>query len=426
MNNFRTIPISSILINREERQRRELADIPDLADSLSRIGLINAIVITRENVLVAGERRLTAAKSLGWDSITAQYVDDLDPLSLQVLEFEENVRRLDLSWQDRCTTVEKYHSLRLQQEEGWTARDTARALGLTDSEVKELRDVAKEIERGNTRVIDADKFSTARNVTRRGNERARTSSLASISFVDGGDNAGVDVGESAEPIHGAPFLNTDFSLWAPTYAGPPFNFIHCDFPYGVSMHKTAQGSAAQVFGTYHDHEDVYWDLLRTLDGAMANVVAESAHLMFWFSMDFYADTRELLTLMGWRVNPFPLIWTKSDNTGVLPDPNRGPRRTYETAFFASRGDRLIATPVSNTFAHPGREKTIHMNEKPIPMLQHFMRMFVDEHSRVLDPTMGSGNALHAARNLGADAVFGLEKDEGFFTLAREAWISGQD
>src|SRR5690606_36396537 len=134
--------------------------------------------------------------------------------------------------------------------------------------------------------------------------------------------------------------------WRRDDSGPRFNLIHCDFPYGVKADKHNQGAAA-AFGGYADDPDVYWQLLATLERAMENVVAESAHLIFWFSMDYYQRTLDALSGMGWSVNPFPLIWHKSDNTGILPDPSRGPRRIYETALFASRGDRKIVGAVGN-------------------------------------------------------------------------------
>jgi DNA modification methylase len=145
--------------------------------------------------------------------------------------------------------------------------------------------------------------------------------------------------------------------------------------------------------------------------------------MFWFSMDYYQETFDRLTKMGWKVNRFPLIWMKDDNTGILPDANRGPRRIYETAFFASRGDRKIVRAKSNAFSWAGKDKSIHMSEKPVPMLKHFMEMFVDEYSFVLDPTAGSANSLKAATVLGAGRVLGLERDEEFYNRAKEAYFN---
>ncbi len=42
------------------------------------------------------------------------------------------------------------------------------------------------------------------------------------------------------------------------------------------------------------------------------------------------------------------------------------------------------------------------------MLQHFFRMFVDESTVMLDPTMGSGNSILAAEEASAKHVLGLE------------------
>jgi DNA modification methylase len=79
--------------------------------------------------------------------------------------------------------------------------------------------------------------------------------------------------------------------------------------------------------------------------------------------------------------------------------------------------------VSNAFSAAGGNKEIHMNEKPVAMLQHFMRMFVDEYSLVLDPTAGSGNALKAAQALRANHVLGLERDQEFFNRATEVYYA---
>jgi len=423
---FHSIPVASITVNRGDRQRRELKNIEELAESINRIGLIHPPVVTRDHVLVAGERRLSAIKMLGHTSVPVQYVDELDPLELHVIELEENVKRVDLSWQDQVLAMQRYHELRARQQPGWSMTDTAKAIGATPQEVSQKILVATEIAKGNELVTKADKFTTAKNIVTRDNSRKAVSAVKSAET-----QLTSLLGEEPEPEPTArpvPLLNEDFHEWASGYCGQPFNFIHCDFPYGVNMHKSGQG-ANQSYGSYADEEDVYWKLISSLELAMSNVVADSAHLMFWYSMDYHQITMERLTAMGWRVNPFPLIWFKNDNTGIIPDAQRGPRRVYETCLIASRGDRLLTArgAKSNLFAHPGKDKSIHMNEKPVPMLRHFMEMFVDEYSLVLDPTAGSANALKAATALGAPTVLGLERDPEFFARSTEAyWIGPED
>lgn len=410
--NFTSFPVDDIFINREKRQRKELSGIKELGWSLNAIGQINPITITRAGELIAGERRLTAAKEIGWTHINVQFAEDLDPATRHLIELEENVRRIDLSWQDQCLATEEYHRLRHEADPNWTIQQTATALGVSLSAVGERRTIAKEILKGNERIAEAPKYSVARGIMNREIERRKDSVIESIAEVVTGEAPAARI---------APLLHADFNEWVKNYDGPKFNFIHCDFPYGVNADKHAQGAAA-AFGGYSDSEDVYYQLLDSLAAGMENVVAESAHLMFWFSMDFYQYTVERLSEMGWDVQRFPLVWYKSDNLGILPDPSRGPRRIYETCLIASRGDRKIIRAVSNVVSHH-TTKTIHMSEKPVGMLTKFMEMFVDGYSSVLDPTAGSANALKAAQARGANFVLGLERDEEFFNRAKEHYYN---
>ena len=405
---FESYPIDSIWVNRETRQRKELTGITELAESISKLGLINPITIKLDGELKAGERRWTAVKKLGWDNINVQFIEDMNESDLKLLELDENIRRVDLPWQDQCLAIEEYHSLRGAETPDWTIIATAEALGIDRQEVARKISVAKELHAGNARVAEAPRYTVARGIVMREQERKETSQLTKAEEVI----AGAPIEKKKIPL-----LNESFIEWQKTYSGNKFNFIHCDFPYGIQVDKHDEG-AASSFGSYADGPEVYYNLLSALSASMENVVAESAHLMFWFSMDYYNETLEILTQMGWTVSPFPLIWHKSDNMGILPDPSRGPRRIYETCFIGSRGDRKIIRAVSNVVSAP-TTKIIHMSEKPVPMLSKFMEMFVDKYSIVLDPTCGSATAVKAAEAKGAAEVLGLEINKEFFTLASE-------
>jgi len=66
-------------------------------DSLRRHGLLNPIVITRDRELVAGHRRLEAARRLGWQRITASIIDTTQETALLEVEIDENTQRKNLS-----------------------------------------------------------------------------------------------------------------------------------------------------------------------------------------------------------------------------------------------------------------------------------------------------------------------------------------
>jgi ParB family transcriptional regulator, chromosome partitioning protein len=61
----------------EGRHRRDLGDIESLMESLREIGQLQPIVVTPDLKLVAGGRRLAAARSLGWGEIEAKVAFDL-------------------------------------------------------------------------------------------------------------------------------------------------------------------------------------------------------------------------------------------------------------------------------------------------------------------------------------------------------------
>jgi N6-adenosine-specific RNA methylase IME4 len=74
------------------RHRRDLGDVDGLARSMREVGLLHPIVVTKQGRLIAGARRLAAAKLLGWKEIPVTEVD-LDDIVRG--EFAENSQRKD-------------------------------------------------------------------------------------------------------------------------------------------------------------------------------------------------------------------------------------------------------------------------------------------------------------------------------------------
>lgn len=71
------IDISRIKVGK--RIRRELGDIETLAKSIREIGLLNPITVREDGSsyrLLAGFRRLKACKSLGWEKIPSQVLEE--------------------------------------------------------------------------------------------------------------------------------------------------------------------------------------------------------------------------------------------------------------------------------------------------------------------------------------------------------------
>ena len=83
------------------RIRKHLGDLSELEDSMSRVGLLQPILVDQKNRLIAGHRRLLAAKSLGWDTIEAHLIEvDHESQRLRI-ELEENTTHRNFTPDER-------------------------------------------------------------------------------------------------------------------------------------------------------------------------------------------------------------------------------------------------------------------------------------------------------------------------------------
>ena len=95
----------------KKRIRQDSGDIASLAESLRRFGQISPIVISQKNELIAGGRRLEAARYLGWSSIDAVIADIPDELTKLEYEIEENLQRRDFTRAELENAAKKKHYL---------------------------------------------------------------------------------------------------------------------------------------------------------------------------------------------------------------------------------------------------------------------------------------------------------------------------
>jgi len=84
--------ISSIRI--EGRHRKDMGDIKALAASIAEVGLLHPVVVTPDGRLIAGQRRIEAVKTLGWQAVP---VTVIDLQSIVRGEYAENVDRKDFA-----------------------------------------------------------------------------------------------------------------------------------------------------------------------------------------------------------------------------------------------------------------------------------------------------------------------------------------
>jgi hypothetical protein len=93
------------------------------------------------------------------------------------------------------------------------------------------------------------------------------------------------------------------------------------------------------------------------------------------------------------------------------------RSQHETAYLLAKGNPARPRqPVSDVFPWERETFMLHPNQKPLRTISQMLEAFTAEDAVVLDPFLGSGTTLVAARNLGRRAL-GIEIEEHYCEVA---------
>lgn len=86
------------------------ADLAELADSLREHGLVQPIVVRAKGdryQLIAGQRRLAAARRLGWEKVPVRVLD-VDDRQMSEIAIVENLQRRDLDALEKAASFKQY------------------------------------------------------------------------------------------------------------------------------------------------------------------------------------------------------------------------------------------------------------------------------------------------------------------------------
>ena len=197
----------------------------------------------------------------------------------------------------------------------------------------------------------------------------------------------------------------------------PVAAVLTDPPYGttdgLAKLNGARGGGWESFGHEWDRELPLWwiaeaERLLLPGGAMAVWTDKLSVQSVW--------------LEAARVGLHPLhtlYWRKTN-------PPTNPRKNFcsavESAVFARKPGAVLrwagGGATHNVFEAPlvGGSVRIHPTQKPLRLMAWLVRLLVPAGGLVLDPFMGSGTTLRAAKNFGCCAV-GVEQDEMYCEAA---------
>jgi ParB family chromosome partitioning protein len=111
------------------------ADLAELADSIREHGLVQPIVVRARGdryQLIAGQRRLAAARKLGWDRVPARVLD-VEDRQMAEIAIVENLQRRDLDALEKAASFKQYLATW-----GCTQEELAKRLSIDRSHVANL------------------------------------------------------------------------------------------------------------------------------------------------------------------------------------------------------------------------------------------------------------------------------------------------
>jgi len=409
----------------ETRHRRQFAEdkLAELAESILRNGLLHPPVVAEEPegqyTLISGERRLRAVKQLhaAGKSFTCNgakvkkgccpvlFLADCSELGREEAELDENIIRVDLTWQEVAEATKRLHELRKKQKGAQTMAETAaeltgkpveQAKGYAATQVQEnifLADFLDDPEVGKA-ASRADALRKAKKKVER-ELKGKLVELAEQARAESGSGAG-----AAQPRHR--MLVGDAHVLLPEVK-EKVSCIVTDPPYGVEADTFDFGQARQH--TYSDSREEALKCYQLLAEQGPRLMAEGGHLYAFCHIAMFYDLADIFDAAGWSTWRTPLIWVKG--VGHIFS-KAAPRRTYDAIIFTRYGARPCVEALPDVIQVPAI-KTIRRAEKPVAVYENLLRRSVLPGETVLDPFAGTGPIFPAANSLHLRAI-GIEKD----------------
>jgi DNA modification methylase len=425
---MQTIGLSDVILP-ENRFRRDFdpARIADLGESILTKGLQHAVVLRNDRrTLVSGERRLRALRALYAKdkriSYDGQWVPlgqvpyttlaDLTPLELLEAEYEENVVRTDFSWLEKAEALAKLHKLRTAQAE---AAGRVQTMSMTMAEVSGkpadavwgskvrnamlLTDFAKDPD-----VAGAKSEKEAFNIVKKKLTDKFTAALAKNI-----------AGEARATPHVA--LEGDCTTLLASLDDGTFDVLLTDPPYGVDAHKFAatDGSASGTKHRYVDSAEYAQQIMRVIVEESVRLCKPDSALYMFCDYKHFAWLTGLVGQHGWTPWDRPIFWHKPGG-GMMGDTLHGPRRSYETIFYAYRGNKRTTGTFLDVIVHQPKDDPRHAAAKPMEVYINLLRRSCVPGMTVLDPCMGIGPVFPAANALQLRAT-GIELDNAHYNTA---------
>lgn len=425
------------------RQRAEIKEeaLRELKRSIAMHGLFHAIVVrdtTEEEksgdgfgklyALVAGGRRLQAVRSLAKESINIAYSDNAIPLNevpavpisgvdeqeAAEIELEENLMRVDLTWQEKTAALARIHELKKMRNPNQTAEQTAIEIVESSPEKYSSPNAADSLKNN---LVRAQVLAKHQNEPEVRNAKSEKEAFRIISAKTktalAAELARRESPKTTHKLYIGKFIDHVRSL-----PGRAFDLILADPPYGMGAHKWAKGSDSTLWRSkaiheYDDTPEYALEVSKEIIREGWELGKDKSTLFMFTSWQLFGELQSFAKKQGWDTWPRPIIWWKGPS-GIAPWGSRGFRYTYEVIMFATKGGSnhgLIST-LPDVIHVNQIDSPEHGASKPVELYTKLINAACYSGAYILDPCCGAGTIFQAANRTQTIAV-GVELSEKY-------------
>lgn len=439
-----------------ERQRKVFDEksVKSLAASIFQLGQLQPGLCYKKDGefhLIAGERRLRACAFLDrpFKFILTTMVE---AAKLEQAQLEENLKRVDLTWQEEVTAKKKLYELVKEREKKTTIRSFAAYLNEGKSlfhedlqlaswitDIKEIREAktkteAKKIVKRLTQTIKRkDKLEEkTEEIKEREEEREEKREENDCESQPPGENQAQDDAQSISDqdfkYYASHCLHSTFEEARTKLAPELFNLVFFDPPWGVDYVEARKEGGGHKH--YKDGEDIFATQFQNWLSSLYSLMTKDSHLYCFFPITKHEFVYDCLETAGFQVNRMPLIWYKF-GCHTTRNPYTWYGRSYEPIAFARKGNKPLLTPgasnVIMTMKAPKIIADVHPTSKHPDVYLELLKSSAEIGDKILDPMSGSGACALAAELIRKEKKLEwlmIEKEKEFNILQQSLLSEG--
>ena len=407
------------------RQRKEFAPakLKELADSIHEVGQIQPIVVDSNFILIAGERRLKAIKTIlknkdtyeNWadfETVKISIIDPTDDWHRHTIELQENIKREPLTPAEESRAVDDYERL-MEKLKG----KTKRGLGASEGGHSQ-KDTAKDLNMSQASVSDHRKVARVLDIAQHIPELADLEHETSKSGILGKFKAykvkeiRAEIARRAMESHRQDLdgivVLSDALDFLDTLEEESVDLVLTDLPFGIEVFESNTLAKSSHGTQWQDDEESIKSFVQQLIPKLYLALKPNAHMWIFSSwIETFWIERACTLIPDLEFEYPPWIWNKVKSTPAINGAATGDQ-TYEYICHLRKGtvsmpERLGPNLIS--YARPVATK--YPTERPLDILKFFIENCTLEGELVIDPCCGSGGHLVAAiqtnrRALGSD------------------------